>query len=268
VQVLILAGLAVILYLINESRRRDQASVVLVVGVALAVGYIKYGVVAVFVGAFLALLLGFINIGIKKAQLNERKKRLEERFSGAEVNEILSDGQLEDNEKVQLLVQCKGFSRIDADRKIESHNWEIIKAREEVIRNAKVEDIVISEDFSAVEKMEILQNRGFGEGEIDELLKSYEKKKQQAKLRLVKMKMAQKIDEKYDILPDGGKREPIPEDVRMHVWRRDGGKCVKCGSNENLHFDHIIPFSKGGSSTERNLQLLCEKCNLAKSDKI
>lgn len=63
-------------------------------------------------------------------------------------------------------------------------------------------------------------------------------------------------------------REPIPEDVKFTVWKRDKGKCVKCGSNNKLEFDHIIPFSKGGSSTERNIQILCEKCNSEKSDKI
>jgi len=63
-------------------------------------------------------------------------------------------------------------------------------------------------------------------------------------------------------------REPIPEEVRFAVWRRDNGKCVKCGSNENLEFDHIIPVAKGGSNTERNIQLLCEKCNREKYDKI
>ncbi|MBN2569392.1 MAG: HNH endonuclease [Deltaproteobacteria bacterium] len=63
-------------------------------------------------------------------------------------------------------------------------------------------------------------------------------------------------------------REPIPEEVRFIVWRRDGGKCVKCGGKKNLEFDHIIPVSKGGSNTERNLQLLCQKCNREKSAKI
>ena len=63
-------------------------------------------------------------------------------------------------------------------------------------------------------------------------------------------------------------REPIPKEVRFAIWRRDSGKCVKCGSNKNLEFDHIIPAAKGGSNTERNIQLLCEKCNREKSDKI
>jgi hypothetical protein len=64
------------------------------------------------------------------------------------------------------------------------------------------------------------------------------------------------------------KRTRIPTEVRIFVWQRDGGKCITCDSNENLEYDHIIPFSKGGSNTERNLQLLCSKCNLMKSDKI
>ncbi|MBN1778096.1 MAG: HNH endonuclease [Clostridiales bacterium] len=61
----------------------------------------------------------------------------------------------------------------------------------------------------------------------------------------------------------------IPTGVKVEVWRRDKGKCVKCGSTINLHYDHIIPFSKGGSSTTAaNIQLLCARCNLKKHDKI
>jgi hypothetical protein len=59
-------------------------------------------------------------------------------------------------------------------------------------------------------------------------------------------------------------REPIPEDVQSFVWRRDGGRCVKCGSQEKLEFDHIIPLARGGSNTERNIQLLCEYHNRSK----
>ncbi len=60
----------------------------------------------------------------------------------------------------------------------------------------------------------------------------------------------------------------IPRDIKLSVWRRDQGKCVECGSKEKLEYDHIIPISKGGSNTERNIQLLCEKCNREKSAKI
>jgi TPR repeat protein len=60
----------------------------------------------------------------------------------------------------------------------------------------------------------------------------------------------------------------ISSEVRREVWRRDEGKCVKCGSRERLEYDHIIPFSEGGSNTTRNIELLCESCNRAKSDSV
>jgi len=47
------------------------------------------------------------------------------------------------------------------------------------------------------------------------------------------------------------------------------GRCIKCGSNTNLHFDHDLPYSKGGTSlTALNVRILCMKCNLEKSGKI
>ncbi|HJZ70049.1 MAG TPA: HNH endonuclease [Blastocatellia bacterium] len=66
----------------------------------------------------------------------------------------------------------------------------------------------------------------------------------------------------------GARRESIPEDVKLVVWTRDGGACVRCRSKQDLHFDHIIPVSKGGGNQEANIQMLCQLCNLRKSDKI
>jgi len=61
----------------------------------------------------------------------------------------------------------------------------------------------------------------------------------------------------------------IPSEVKKEVWKRDHGVCVLCGSNKNLHFDHDLPFSKGGTSlTSKNIRLLCRQCNLSKSNKI
>lgn len=63
-------------------------------------------------------------------------------------------------------------------------------------------------------------------------------------------------------------RTKIPEQTRIEVWHRDGGMCTRCGSRERLEYDHIIPISKGGSNTARNMELLCENCNRSKRDSI
>lgn len=61
----------------------------------------------------------------------------------------------------------------------------------------------------------------------------------------------------------------IPAGVKLAVWKRDKGRCTRCGSTDNLHFDHIIPYSKGGSSlVAENIQLLCARHNIAKRDRI
>ena len=61
----------------------------------------------------------------------------------------------------------------------------------------------------------------------------------------------------------------IPTSVKLAVWKRDKGRCVKCDSQRNLHFDHIIPFSLGGASImAENIQVLCAQHNLQKHDRI
>jgi len=61
----------------------------------------------------------------------------------------------------------------------------------------------------------------------------------------------------------------IPTSVKLEVWKRDKGQCIQCGSKDNLHFDHILAYSKGGTSLKaENIQLLCARHNLEKRDKI
>jgi hypothetical protein len=67
--------------------------------------------------------------------------------------------------------------------------------------------------------------------------------------------------------PADGRRRIIPTLVKLEVWKRDRGQCVVCGATDELHFDHIIPFSRGGTSlTADNIQLLCARHNLEKGD--
>jgi hypothetical protein len=55
---------------------------------------------------------------------------------------------------------------------------------------------------------------------------------------------------------------PLPSAwVRMYVWRRDHGRCVWCGRQERVWFEYIVPVGAGGSNTEQNIRLMCERCS-------
>jgi hypothetical protein len=60
----------------------------------------------------------------------------------------------------------------------------------------------------------------------------------------------------------------IPKEVKIAVWRRDEGRCADCKERERLEYHHIIPRSKGGSSSVRNVELLCETCNRKRGNRI
>ncbi len=77
-----------------------------------------------------------------------------------------------------------------------------------------------------------------------------------------------KLNKRLEVMEAGKASRHIPREVRLEVWQRDGGVCTECQASEYLEFDHIIPHSKGGASTVANIQLLCRRCNLAKSDRL
>lgn len=92
--------------------------------------------------------------------------------------------------------------------------------------------------------------------------------KERQRKRELEKQVRQELIDSGELFGDQTKRPPIPREVADAVYSRDHGRCVYCGSTENLQFDHIIPFSKGGATSLENLQLLCQKCNLEKSNKI
>jgi 5-methylcytosine-specific restriction endonuclease McrA len=63
-------------------------------------------------------------------------------------------------------------------------------------------------------------------------------------------------------------RAPIPPEMARAVIKRDGQRCVECGTPEDLQFDHVLPVALGGGTTVENLQVLCGVCNRAKSDSL
>ena len=79
------------------------------------------------------------------------------------------------------------------------------------------------------------------------------------------------------LVPLQGEKPAERQTARSPNWRqraqvllRDGATCRMCGARpENgarLHVDHIVPWSKGGKTVLENLQILCERCNIGKSD--
>jgi 5-methylcytosine-specific restriction endonuclease McrA len=61
----------------------------------------------------------------------------------------------------------------------------------------------------------------------------------------------------------------ISECLMVRVLIRDGNKCRLCGlvvTGDDIHFDHIKPWKKGGETILENIQVLCAKHNLAKGD--
>lgn len=169
-----------------------------------------------------------------------------------------------------------------AKRYEEKHNYyEEKRKREQEERNReeqdiikkyqgyREEDIIVSDEIFRQHKLILLRKRfNYGLREAMELVDATERAKEKAKRKALNRKVNELTRKLYDDMPSDDKRVPISDDVKDAVWRRDGGKCIKCGSQERLEFDHVIPVSKGGSNTARNIQILCEKCNREKSDNI
>ena len=70
----------------------------------------------------------------------------------------------------------------------------------------------------------------------------------------------------YDRIP----RKEVPF-TRRNLYRRDDQRCQYCGTRKGgdaLSIDHVIPRSKGGSTSWENCVLACVKCNIRKGDRL
>ena len=56
--------------------------------------------------------------------------------------------------------------------------------------------------------------------------------------------------------------------TRRAVFARDSWTCQYCGSRSNLTVDHVIPRSKGGTSSWENIVASCAPCNRRKGDRL
>jgi len=166
-----------------------------------------------------------------------------------EKNEIL-----ETKIRNEILEEKMGLEIIKIKEKIK--NGELLKVRNLIDWNCDVWNYVYKEALYEFDRGEYTD-----EERVLLILELEDKERRKFEQLKRKFVLSQETEK-------GPKREIIPEAVRIAVWRRDGGKCSKCESRKNLEYDHIIPVSKGGSNTVRNIELLCEKCNRKKKDKI
>jgi len=67
-------------------------------------------------------------------------------------------------------------------------------------------------------------------------------------------------------------RRDISDRQRFRILVRDGFRCRACGASPlkeqgiELHVDHVLPWSKGGETTDDNLETKCKQCNLGKGN--
>lgn len=135
------------------------------------------------------------------------------------------------------------------------------RAHRSILRDQREAPVAVAEDERRTWWMFhdrfFWEDDGLSPGEVMALVHERERRRRRRIDRAVDLMHA----EAQGALP---RREGIPEEVRREVFRRDGGRCARCGSDELLQFDHVIPVALGGASTEANLQLLCAPCNREK----
>lgn len=180
------------------------------------------------------------------------------------INLILNDHIISDNEKFNVELLKKYFKIKEGD----FHKYRFQEVED--ILHRQFEIIYLDNDIDVQEAIHNVELQGLFNLSYDQFDEFKEKEIRRALnqgANISNLDTAKFPKVTFDSVGTISNRY-ISQQVKDLVWNRDNGKCRECGSNERLEFDHIIPFSKGGSNTYRNIQLLCEPCNRTKSNKI
>ena len=143
------------------------------------------------------------------------------------------------------------------------------KEKERELQEKEILEREKKKELEEIEKKQLLEKRKKQE---KERYKEYYKRRQREKEKRRHWE-SEAIEEMIDSGEIDGnvssdRKRTIPSNIKEIVYARDKGCCVTCGSTVDIEYDHIIPFSKGGSNSVNNVQLLCLKCNRSKSDRI
>lgn len=194
-------------------------------------------------------------------------------------NDIKLKKSIENGEKWRIKINKESEEELEKINSIKKVKEEARIIREEE-KKKKIEIIEQANRIKELKEKE-LKEKEIKEQELKErILKEKNEEKENVKKKILEKERKKQIEnEAIQELIDAGLidnnyysgsniRESIPTEVKIAVWNRDKERCVSCSSNSNLEFDHIIPVSKGGANSVKNIQLLCRNCNRTKSNKI
>ncbi|OJV40580.1 MAG: hypothetical protein BGO29_06700 [Bacteroidales bacterium 36-12] len=213
---------------------------------------------------------------LKKVAEGKRLKKIQRAQPGG-ISGITDEEYAEMYEKQQMEKALRAIQNIEYQKvayiALEKEKAEKLAKAKEEEKIAKIKEqervkreIEIAERKEKEEKERILKRENSIKENIKRQILEKEKRKQLESEAIQELLDAGLIDNNF--YSGINIREAIPTEVKISVWKRDKECCVTCGSRNNLEFDHIIPVSKGGSNTIRNIQILCRECNRRKSSKI
>ena len=187
-------------------------------------------------------------------------------LSKSDIDKYLNPANIQMPEKPTLITDLRPFKEAAKEK---------VQEIESKIENLKTE---LSTNIPTSQQRPILLDNDDIQWLYKDSVYEIKGKNSQEEIILLIMEFAEKENHKFERLKNkfsgnqsdelNYERTRIPEEVRIAVWRRDQGRCARCGNRENLEYDHIVPVSKGGGNTERNIELLCQDCNRVKGNRI